>query len=613
MKSIKYIALFLFALGIWSSCTKDEIDVKGLTDFPPSILQVKPEKIQKVGQVFDIYVEFADGTNSPLSNATVRLLDANDTELANTSKGLSGARDSVVIPGIDFASETLALGLYKVDISVTDSKGQTTTKIHEFEVSLQEFNFVLEAVYLAGSYNGWGATPFELIDNNTWIAYDQEFDGGEWKIKDDPDWGKDDWSDPECDGFLALSTGGGPNSACSPNGKFHFKLNDKTLTYEFVPAVLFNQNIESLYLHASFNDFQGMDYPFSIVDDNTWVLNEVLLKPGDKIRFSEGPFGMGLLFGDDDLDGKADEFGANIEISSSMSEAFYNIHFNDRTRVYEFEFVRFPSIGIIGSATPGGWDFDTDLNDNGDGTFGLLLTLVDGEAKFRANDDWGTNWGSDTWPCGTATQGGPNIPVTAGTYEVTFNPSTGEYCFEENLEIGLIGSATPGGWDNDTDLTNNGDGSFTLIVGLADGEAKFRANNAWDINWGSGDFPSGTGEQNGANIPVTKGVYKITFNPGTGDYNFEALSIGIIGSATPGGWDNDTDMTQDADDATIVTVNLTFVDGEAKFRANDGWDINWGSDTYPTGTATMGGPNIPVPAGTYDVKLKVHTGEYSFE
>jgi len=46
-------------------------------------------------------------------------------------------------------------------------------------------------------------------------------------------------------------------------------------------------------------------------------------------------------------------------------------------------------------------------------------------------------------------------------------------------------------------------------------------------------------------------------------------------------------------------VQLT--DGSVKFRANDGWDINWGGKT--TDTLTQGGENFAVKAGTYSIKL----------
>ena len=278
------------------------------------------------------------------------------------------------------------------------------------------------------------------------------------------------------------------------------------------------------------------------------------------------------------------------------------------------------SVGIIGSATPGGWDTDTDMmqDPNDTSIWTLNIDLVDGEAKFRANDDWTINWGASDFPTGIGTQDGPNIPIVAGNYDVTFNSTTGVYSFGFESPIGIIGSATPGGWDEDTDMFyDEVEGIFYTTLDLVMGEAKFRKDNDWAVNWGAEDFPSGTGVQDGPNIPIANaGTYYITFDSTSGDYNFvEQVSyetIGIIGSATPGGWDEDTDMTKDPNNPDLWTIFIDLTDGEAKFRADDDWAVNWGGTDFPIGTATMGGDNIPVTAGFYKVEFNSETGDYTF-
>lgn len=95
---------------------------------------------------------------------------------------------------------------------------------------------------------------------------------------------------------------------------------------------------------------------------------------------------------------------------------------------------------------------------------------------------------------------------------------------------------------------------------------------------------------------------------------FEVLSsAAIIGSATPNGWGTETPMTRSATDPDVYTITLTFAAGEAKFRANNAWDLSWGDSKFPTGKgSTANGPNIPVPAGRYLVTFNISTGEYSF-
>lgn len=54
------------------------------------------------------------------------------------------------------------------------------------------------------------------------------------------------------------------------------------------------------------------------------------------------------------------------------------------------------------------------------------------------------------------------------------------------------------------------------------------------------------------------------------------------------------------------------MDGGAKFRQDNNWDINWGAADFPTGTATEGGDAILVNAGNYNITFNLQTLEYSF-
>lgn len=210
-----------------------------------------------------------------------------------------------------------------------------------------------------------------------------------------------------------------------------------------------------------------------------------------------------------------------------------------------------------------------------------------------------------------------SITRTVTTYQ---DSDCGDFC-----SVGLIGSATPGDWGTDTDMRIADPervdlNTWTLTVFLkGGGEAKFRAGDDWAVNWGSGDFPSGTATQDGSNIPIPNdGYYKIVFNDQTGDYTFTELAvknfttIGLIGTATPGGWDSDTDLTQDATNPHIWTGEITLTDGEAKFRAENDWADNWGAESYPSGFGIGGGPNIVAKAGTYFIWFNDATGEYAF-
>jgi len=628
MKLLRILFLGIILSFVFVACEEDDINVNELTDFPPGILTLNPADNSKVviGN-FDLLAVFIDGAASPLSSATMVLTDDTGAELGSFTQELTGTQDTMTVAGDQFNAASLTVGFYNLSVTVEDTKGQTQSRDITFEISTLPFAANYDKMYFAGEANGWAASAeglegweFTLESANTWVLREVELGGGEFKFKNTIDWSDQDWGDGNCDGIMENTTGGGPNTACGYSGLVNITFNDQTLSYSVEPAVTLDQNVTDLYLLGTFNSFQGDEYRFTQTADNTWELEEVLLETGDEFRFSEGPFFMGTNFGDTDGDGIAEMFGENIVFTEET--AFYDIVFNDETLEYSITFNKFPSIGIIGDATPGGWDADTDLMDNGDGNFSLIITLTDGQVKFRENDSWDVNWGGATgteadFPSGTAVFNSPNnIPVEAGTYNVKFNRNTLEYSFEPGVEsLGIIGDATPGGWDADTDLMDNGDGTYSTVLGLTDGAVKFRINDSWDVNWGGTDFPSGVGVSNSPdNIPVTAGIYLITFNFNTAEYSFTPASIGIIGDSTPGGWDADTDMTPDPSEPGLVTVDIELTDGGAKFRVNDDWAFNWGGTGFPTGTGEFNSPdNIPVAAGTYTVKFNVNTGAYSFE
>lgn len=58
-----------------------------------------------------------------------------------------------------------------------------------------------------------------------------------------------------------------------------------------------------------------------------------------------------------------------------------------------------------------------------------VVVSTNGGAKFRANGTWDVNWGAASEFSGQGTQGGANIPLNAGTYDVYFNDIDGRYVF----------------------------------------------------------------------------------------------------------------------------------------------------------------------------------------
>lgn len=143
--------------------------------------------------------------------------------------------------------------------------------------------------------------------------------------------------------------------------------------------------------------------------------------------------------------------------------------------------------------------------------------------------------------------------------------------------------------------------------------AKFKmtAQPAWGpVDYGMG-ATAGTIDPKGGDIDMpTAGYYlvKADTDPAKLTYSTTATEWGIVGSATPGGWDNSTVMTYDkASKLWKVTANLTAA--EFKFRANNAWTFNLGKlKTAPNGVNLQyDGDNIAVEAGNYTITLDLST------
>ena len=187
-------------------------------------------------------------------------------------------------------------------------------------------------------------------------------------------------------------------------------------------------------------------------------------------------------------------------------------------------------------------------------------------------------------------------------------------------EWGVVGSATPNGWNGpDIKMWNSTDGNLVAYATLSAGEIKFRKNNDWGVNLGGSN---GTLSSGGSNIAVTAGTYKITINVSKNTYSIETYSWGIIGSGARGWGDNDdVAMTYEGSTNSWVVKNIA-LDGEIKFRLNHSWGTNVGADSTDNPAAALegeiksGGNNIKVPAGTYNVSFSFdanNKGTYKIE
>lgn len=141
---------------------------------------------------------------------------------------------------------------------------------------------------------------------------------------------------------------------------------------------------------------------------------------------------------------------------------------------------------------------------------------------------------------------------------------------------------------------------YLYLVNIGGG-FKFSTTPAWDGNDYGAAATDGQLEHPGGNISFAGGYYKLNVDMKTLAYTKTLITTwGIIGSATAGSWDNSTPMTYDVATHTWkLTTNLT--PGEMKFRANDGWDLNYGGTPEKL---VAGGDNIAISeAGNYTIVL----------
>ncbi|WP_418604256.1 SusE domain-containing protein [Hwangdonia sp.] len=265
--------------------------------------------------------------------------------------------------------------------------------------------------------------------------------------------------------------------------------------------------------------------------------------------------------------------------------------------------------GVVGAVT--GWGGSPDLpfwTTDVDGVLVAYVTLPTGEIKFRENMDWANNYG-DNDADGTLDDGGANISITtAGSYKITMDLNNLTYTIE-SFSLGIVGGAY-NEWGATPDFMLEYDqysDVFRGIVTLIDGEMKFRMNNDWGTNWGD-DGVDGTLEEGGANIVVTAGIYIATVNMNDLTYTLEPIDYvwGLVGGAyNEWGATPDAQFTRDwsrpFNDIWILN-DVTLIDGEYKFRANNDWGVNYGDDGGD-GVLEAGGANLVTTAGTYSFVL----------
>jgi len=150
---------------------------------------------------------------------------------------------------------------------------------------------------------------------------------------------------------------------------------------------------------------------------------------------------------------------------------------------------------------------------------------------------------------------------------------------------------------------------------FATGSTQFKlAQGSWNVNWGDDGSLTGKLKHGGDNFNVADaGYYKVNCDTAAMTYTILKTTWGVIGDATPGGWGTDTPMAYDTASKTWK-VTLDLLGGKGlKFRANGGWDLNYGDNGQKLGLLKAGGDNITIPEdGSYNVTMKLGYPDYTY-
>ena len=169
------------------------------------------------------------------------------------------------------------------------------------------------------------------------------------------------------------------------------------------------------------------------------------MKGGTQFKFVQTPGDWGAQLNYQNVDSPdaaliSDEDGDNHNIGIKAN-GYYTIQVNTKSKKVTVKAYDKTPKTFTSMSMPGGynnWTMDDHMTacevSNGENHIWMAQfnPTEDGEVKFAANDDWADNWGAETFPYGTGTNGGKNIPYTAGSYTVFLNDITGQFYFIAN-------------------------------------------------------------------------------------------------------------------------------------------------------------------------------------
>lgn len=278
-----------------------------------------------------------------------------------------------------------------------------------------------DAYYITGGINGWDntSTKYELTnggddpyDNPVFTVMIPGADvTGDFEFKVTPKSGLGgDWSKcltaSDTEGVFATNNAGGNLAVKYVEGAKFYRIQFDMMNQTWSAAGL------------SFGDFF-----YEIGNESGWGTSHALYGPANDGKYT----GFYYLDGEFKYKPNADNWDNDLEYvsgtttSGTLTDAggpncpdpgagFYKIDLD--AGALNYTLTKIESVSIIGGFND--WSGDVEMTYNAEaGCWEVTTDQVSGEYKFRANHDWGINWGGDVKGL---TQDGSNLSIGAGTH-----------------------------------------------------------------------------------------------------------------------------------------------------------------------------------------------------
>ena len=295
-----------------------------------------------------------------------------------------------------------------IDIRVQSAIGGSTvlsSAVSSVKVTpyLDKLDLSTKLGVVGSAANNWGATPdfpfYKTDKSNVFVAYVTLTDG-EIKFREDNKW------DVNYGGTGGTLAKGGDNIAVKA-GSYKITVDLNALKYT---VEKFSWGVVG---SATPSGWAAPDVPF-VYDPSSDQWRAIATLKDGEIKFRQNE-DWAVNYGDTKADGILESAGDNIVVKAGV----YLITVDFKSLKYTI--VPFKVWGLVGSAAPNGWNgpdtkFTPDFGTEGLWTLSSVK-LIDGEIKFRQNDDWAVNYG-DTKADGILDAGGDNIVVKAGIYDI---------------------------------------------------------------------------------------------------------------------------------------------------------------------------------------------------